>query len=97
VHHEDYAFQAELQASTYKYLSILLLLTPLLTKMPIECIRRLDVINRGFSGWNTANVRKYFEAIFPKPCNVSAKIDYLVGIATVGLACSTALCLPLTR
>ncbi|KAK5990075.1 Isoamyl acetate-hydrolyzing esterase 1-like protein [Cladobotryum mycophilum] len=41
-------------------------------------IRRYDVVNRGLSGWNTANVLKYFAEIFPEPHPYSPKIEYLV-------------------
>ncbi|KAK8932936.1 hypothetical protein H634G_07232 [Metarhizium anisopliae BRIP 53293] len=41
-------------------------------------IRRLDVVNRGFSGWNTANAVKFLSEIFPKPTETSPKIKYLV-------------------
>jgi hypothetical protein len=37
------------------------------------------VINRGFSGWNTANAMDYFERIFPAPTDASPKLEYLVG------------------
>ncbi|KAH6653938.1 GDSL-like Lipase/Acylhydrolase [Truncatella angustata] len=30
-----------------------------------HCIRRLDVVNRGFSGWNTEDAVKYLPEIFP--------------------------------
>ncbi|KAK2592476.1 hypothetical protein QQS21_009821 [Conoideocrella luteorostrata] len=41
-------------------------------------IRRLDVVNRGFSGWNTANAVKYLSEIFPEPVASSPKIKCLV-------------------
>lgn len=41
-------------------------------------IRRFDVVNRGFSGWNTANVVKYLPEIFSEPSASSPKIAYLV-------------------
>ncbi|KAI0128698.1 SGNH hydrolase-type esterase domain-containing protein [Xylariales sp. AK1849] len=31
------------------------------------CLRRLDVVNRGFSGWNTEDALKYLPEIFPPP------------------------------
>jgi lysophospholipase L1-like esterase len=43
-----------------------------------HCSRRLDVINRGFSGYNTKNVVGYLDQLFPKPTDSSAKIEYLV-------------------
>ncbi|KHN99531.1 GDSL Lipase/Acylhydrolase family protein [Metarhizium album ARSEF 1941] len=41
-------------------------------------IRRLDVVNRGFSGWNTANAVKFLSSIFPEPTATSPKLEYLV-------------------
>ncbi|EFY93396.1 GDSL Lipase/Acylhydrolase family protein [Metarhizium acridum CQMa 102] len=41
-------------------------------------IRRLDVMNRGFSGWTTANAVKFLSDIFPKPTPTSPRIKYLV-------------------
>ncbi|KAL7939047.1 SGNH hydrolase [Trichoderma chlorosporum] len=41
-------------------------------------IRRFDVVNRGFSGWNTANVVKYLPEIFAEPSASSPKIAYLL-------------------
>lgn len=43
-----------------------------------ELIRRFDVINRGFAGWNTTNVLKYLPKIFAEPSASSPKIEYLV-------------------
>ncbi|UNI14169.1 hypothetical protein JDV02_000828 [Purpureocillium takamizusanense] len=43
-----------------------------------RCLRRLDVINRGFSGWNTANAIKFIDQIFPKPSDASPRIKFLV-------------------
>ncbi|KAG4418815.1 hypothetical protein IFR04_008020 [Cadophora malorum] len=41
-----------------------------------HCIRRLDVINRGLSGYNTANVLVILEDLIPSP--PVAKVDYLI-------------------
>ncbi|KAG6000792.1 hypothetical protein E4U21_005011 [Claviceps maximensis] len=41
-------------------------------------IRRLDVVNRGFSGWNTANAMRYLTEIFPEPTPSGPKLKYLV-------------------
>ncbi|KAL7789932.1 SGNH hydrolase [Trichoderma ceciliae] len=41
-------------------------------------IRRFDVVNRGFSGWNTANVVKYLAEIISEPSASSPKIAYLI-------------------
>ncbi|KJZ74085.1 hypothetical protein HIM_06534 [Hirsutella minnesotensis 3608] len=43
-----------------------------------HCIRRLDVVNRGFSGWNTANVLQYLDQIIPEPNPSSPQMRYLV-------------------
>ncbi|KFA68786.1 hypothetical protein S40285_01196 [Stachybotrys chlorohalonatus IBT 40285] len=42
-----------------------------------HCNRRLDVVNRGFSGYTTKNVIKFLEDIFPQPTASSPKIEYL--------------------
>jgi lysophospholipase L1-like esterase len=42
-----------------------------------HCSRRLDVINRGFSGWNTDNYVNYLDQVFPKPSEQSPKLKYL--------------------
>ncbi|KAK8026540.1 hypothetical protein PG991_003596 [Apiospora marii] len=42
------------------------------------CMRRLDVINRGFSGWNTKNVVRYLEKIFPPRSEATPRIEYLL-------------------
>ncbi|KAF4342410.1 GDSL lipase acylhydrolase family [Fusarium beomiforme] len=41
-------------------------------------IRRLDVVNRGFAGWNTKYALQYLPSIFPKPTSSSPKLEYLV-------------------
>ncbi|PVH82493.1 SGNH hydrolase [Cadophora sp. DSE1049] len=41
-----------------------------------HCIRRLDVINRGLSGYNTANVLVILEDLIPS--TAAAKVDYLL-------------------
>ncbi|KAG5915935.1 hypothetical protein E4U42_007870 [Claviceps africana] len=51
--------------------------TPLTKDCP-GFIRRLDVVNRGFSGWNTANAIKYLTDIFPEPTPSGPKLKYLV-------------------
>jgi lysophospholipase L1-like esterase len=38
--------------------------------------RRLDIVNRGLSGYNTANAVKIFEHLIPSPS--CAKVDYLL-------------------
>ncbi|KAF7545709.1 hypothetical protein G7046_g9500 [Stylonectria norvegica] len=40
--------------------------------------RRVDVINRGFSGWNSCHALKYLADIFPERTESSAKMDYLI-------------------
>ncbi|EGX96851.1 GDSL Lipase/Acylhydrolase family protein [Cordyceps militaris CM01] len=40
--------------------------------------RRLDIVNRGLSGYNTANVLEYFDRLFPKKTPSSPEIKYLV-------------------
>lgn len=43
-----------------------------------ELIRRFDVVNRGFAGWNTTNVLAYLPELFAEPSASSPKIEYLV-------------------
>ncbi|KAH9219859.1 SGNH hydrolase-type esterase domain-containing protein [Leptodontidium sp. 2 PMI_412] len=50
-----------------------------------HCIRRLDVINRGLSGYNTANVLVILEDLIPS--TVSAKVDYLLVLLGSNDAC----------
>ncbi|TQV99470.1 GDSL Lipase/Acylhydrolase family protein [Cordyceps javanica] len=40
--------------------------------------RRLDVVNRGLSGYNTANVLEYFDRLIPEKTSSSPEIKYLV-------------------
>ncbi|ROT38787.1 GDSL Lipase/Acylhydrolase family protein [Sodiomyces alkalinus F11] len=40
--------------------------------------RRLDVINRGFSGYNTENVITFLDDLFQPPSETVPKIDYLL-------------------
>ena len=40
--------------------------------------RRLDVVNRGLSGYNTANVLEYFDRLIPEKTPSSPEIKYLV-------------------
>lgn len=44
--------------------------------MVLDCSRRLDVVNRGLSGYTTSNILKLLPDIIPDPSN--SKIDYLV-------------------
>jgi len=43
-----------------------------------HCIRRYDVINRGFSGYNTSQVLRVLPEIFPAPSAPGPKMAYLV-------------------
>ncbi|KAM0253888.1 hypothetical protein ACHAQJ_007120 [Trichoderma viride] len=43
-----------------------------------QLIRRFDVVNRGFGGWNTANVVKYLPDLIAEPSASSPKIEYLL-------------------
>ena len=43
-----------------------------------DTMRHFDVVNRGFSGWNTENAIKYLEDIFPASTESSPKIKYIV-------------------
>ncbi|KAM0334126.1 hypothetical protein ACHAQA_001146 [Verticillium albo-atrum] len=48
------------------------------SQLQIHTIRRLDVINRGFSGYNTANVVQHLDTLFQPPSETTPKIDYLL-------------------
>ncbi|KAF4121241.1 GDSL-like Lipase/Acylhydrolase [Geosmithia morbida] len=41
------------------------------------CTRKLDVINRGLSGWNTKNLIEYMDRIFPEPTANTPEIKYV--------------------
>ncbi|KUI65055.1 hypothetical protein VM1G_01117 [Cytospora mali] len=43
-----------------------------------HCLRRYDVINRGFSGYNTSQALKIVEDLFPKPDAAGPKLKYLL-------------------
>ncbi|KAH8743669.1 SGNH hydrolase-type esterase domain-containing protein [Diaporthe sp. PMI_573] len=43
-----------------------------------HCLRRYDVVNRGFSGYNTSQALNIFEQLFPAPGPGTAKMEYLV-------------------
>ncbi|KAJ1335133.1 isoamyl acetate esterase [Microdochium nivale] len=45
--------------------------------LQMYCSRRLDVVNRGFSGWNTKHVVDYLPQIFPARTETSPRIEYL--------------------
>ncbi|KAK1691201.1 GDSL-like Lipase/Acylhydrolase [Colletotrichum godetiae] len=40
--------------------------------------RRYDVVNRGFSGWNSANALKYLPEMFPPPSPSGPQLKYLL-------------------
>lgn len=47
--------------------------------VPLDCIRRLDVVNRGFSGWNTEDTVRFLPEIFAPPEGRSGpRLRYLV-------------------
>ncbi|KAL7820197.1 SGNH hydrolase-type esterase domain-containing protein [Trichoderma aethiopicum] len=41
-------------------------------------IRRFDVVNRGFSGWNTDNVVRYLPELFLEPSPAAPRLAYLI-------------------
>ncbi|KAG6364106.1 hypothetical protein INS49_005704 [Diaporthe citri] len=43
-----------------------------------HCLRRYDVVNRGFSGYNTSQALKIFEHLFPEPGPSTPKMEYLI-------------------
>ncbi|KAL0931656.1 gdsl lipase acylhydrolase family protein [Colletotrichum truncatum] len=46
----------------------------------LQChvMRRYDVVNRGFSGWNTENALKYLPDIIASPSDSGPQLKYLV-------------------
>ncbi|CZT06805.1 hypothetical protein WAI453_012903 [Rhynchosporium graminicola] len=50
-----------------------------------HCMRRLDVVNRGLSGYNTANVLVILQDLIPTPA--SAKVEYLLILLGANDAC----------
>ncbi|OTA66454.1 SGNH hydrolase [Hypoxylon sp. EC38] len=52
-----------------------------------ECIRYLDVINRGFSGYNTKNALELLPQIFLPPSPSNPKIEYLLVLLGANDAC----------
>lgn len=49
-----------------------------LTDRFVDVMRRYDVVNRGFSGWNTANAIKYLPEIITPPSDSGPQLKYLV-------------------
>ena len=43
-----------------------------------DCMRRIDVVNRGFSGYNTSQSLKIIENVFPAPTPSGPKLEILV-------------------
>lgn len=43
-----------------------------------HCMRRIDVVNRGFSGYNTSQSLKIIENVFPAPTPSGPKLEILV-------------------
>lgn len=64
----------------------------LLTGVLTDCLRRYDVVNRGFSGYNTSQALKIFEHLFPEPGPGTPKMEYLV--SPPPLLCGMPACLP---
>lgn len=55
------------------------MLTPILLHPGADCSRRYDVVNRGFSGYNTSQALKILEQVFPERTADGPKMKYLVG------------------
>ncbi|KXH33481.1 GDSL-like Lipase/Acylhydrolase [Colletotrichum nymphaeae SA-01] len=51
------------------------------------CMRRLDVINRGFSGYNTTNALGVLSDLFSPPSATTPKIDYILILLGANDAC----------
>ncbi|KAF3770531.1 SGNH hydrolase [Cryphonectria parasitica EP155] len=43
-----------------------------------HCLRRYDVVNRGFSGYNTSQALRILEQIFPEPTAGGPQLKYLI-------------------
>ncbi|KAK1660048.1 SGNH hydrolase-type esterase domain-containing protein [Colletotrichum godetiae] len=52
-----------------------------------HCMRRLDVINRGFSGYNTTDALGVLPDLFPPPSATTPKIDYILVLLGANDAC----------
>ncbi|XXH05096.1 snoRNA-binding rRNA-processing protein utp10 [Hypoxylon texense] len=52
-----------------------------------HCMRHLDVINRGFSGYNTANTLKLLPQMFLPPSPSNPRIEYLLVLLGANDAC----------
>ncbi|ORY59083.1 SGNH hydrolase-type esterase domain-containing protein [Pseudomassariella vexata] len=55
--------------------------------LQVQCNRRLDVVNRGFSGYNTVNALDLLPQIFLPPSEATPKIDYLLVLLGANDAC----------
>ncbi|KAH8673721.1 SGNH hydrolase-type esterase domain-containing protein [Xylariales sp. PMI_506] len=55
----------------------------------IVCLRRLDVVNRGFGGWNTENVLRFLPDLFPvhEPLESHGRVKYLLVLLGANDAC----------
>ncbi|KAI0199603.1 SGNH hydrolase-type esterase domain-containing protein [Astrocystis sublimbata] len=51
------------------------------------CVRGLDVINRGFSGYNTKNALELLPRIFYPPSDTNPRIEYLIILLGANDAC----------
>ncbi len=47
-------------------------------------MRRLDVVNRGFSGYNTSNALSILPSIFAPPSPGGPALKYLVSLVCLG-------------
>ncbi|KAH9906386.1 SGNH hydrolase [Xylariomycetidae sp. FL2044] len=52
-----------------------------------RCVRGLDVINRGFSGYNTKNALEILSQVFLPPSSSTPKIEYLLVLLGANDAC----------
>ncbi|KAI0180018.1 SGNH hydrolase [Hypoxylon sp. FL1284] len=52
-----------------------------------QCIRYLDVVNRGFSGYNTANALKVLPQVFLPPSPSNPRVEYLLVLFGANDAC----------
>ncbi|KAK9423125.1 putative SGNH hydrolase-type esterase domain-containing protein [Seiridium unicorne] len=82
---EGFSFQAALQKRESALCPVKIDLTDL-----VDCIRRLDVVNRGFSGWNTDDALRYLPEIFPAKGSDEGKgprLRYLLVLLGANDAC----------
>lgn len=77
---DGFSLDAALQASRHHFNRSKFFEIMLNWKYILGFNRRLDIVNRGLSGYNTANVLKYLERLIPDKTSSSPELKYLVGV-----------------